>query len=87
MPAPKKEANVFTDDIDSVDETRAESRKQVDKRRRLADSINPKGRKLKLDRRLDENDRRLDTSSQYKGPGRRKTIAQREKTKDRRGKD
>jgi hypothetical protein len=87
MPAQKKESNRSTDNVESIDETRAESRQQAEKRRRLADAINSKGRKLKLDRRIDQNDRRLDTASEYKGPSRRKTIDQRENMKDRRNKD
>jgi hypothetical protein len=73
--------------METNDETRLESGEESDNRRRLADSINSKGRKLKLDRRLDQNDRRLDSSSEYKGPIRRKTIDQRKNTKDRRDKD
>jgi len=87
MPAPKMEPNGSPDDIDASDEASTESKKQVNNQRRLADSINSKGRKLKLDRRLDQNDRRMDKSSDYKGPSRRKTIDQRENTKDRRDKD
>jgi hypothetical protein len=87
MPAPKIEPNGSPDDIDASDEASTESKKQVNNQRRLADSINSKGRKLKLDRRLDQNDRRMDKSSDYKGPSRRKTIDQRENTRDRRDKD
>jgi hypothetical protein len=81
MPEQKTESNISTDDVETIDETGAENR------RRLADAINSKGRKLKLDRRIDQNDRRLDTASEYKGPSRRKTIDQRENMKDRRNKD
>jgi hypothetical protein len=87
MPEQKKESNISTDNVETIDETRVESRQQAEKRRRLADAINSKGRKLKLDRRIDQNDRRLDTASEYKGPSRRKTIDQRENMKDRRNKD
>jgi len=87
MPAQKKEPNIFPENIEVIGETRVENGKQADTRRRLADSINSKGRKLKLDRRIDQNDRRLDSASEYKGPSRRKTIDQRENTKDRRDKD
>jgi len=84
MPEQKKESNISTDNVETIDETRVESRQQAEKRRRLADAINSKGRKLKLDRRIDQNDRRLDAASEYKGPSRRKTIDQRENMKDRR---
>jgi hypothetical protein len=87
MSEQKKVADIFPDDIETIDEPRAESRQQAEKRRRLADAINSKGRKLKLDRRIDQNDRRLDAASEYKGPSRRKTIDQRENMKDRRDKD
>jgi len=84
MPAAKKEATIFTDKLATTDETGMQGQKSADSKRRLADSIDSKGRKLKLDRRLDQNDRRLDTASEYNGPGRRKTIDQRENLKDRR---
>jgi len=54
--------------------------------RRLADSLKPNSRKLKLERRNvnTDADRRIDTGPQYEGPARRKNIDRREKTKDRR---
>lgn len=87
MSEQKKVPDTLPDDEQTIDEASVEGRKQAEKRRRLADAINSKGRKLKLDRRIDQNDRRLDTASEYRGPSRRKTIDQRENMKDRRDKD
>jgi hypothetical protein len=87
MQASKIEPNVSPDEPEITTETGVESQKKTDNRRRLSDSINAKGRKLKLDRRVDQKDRRTETVPEFKGPARRKTIDQRETTKDRRNED
>jgi hypothetical protein len=61
--------------------------KETDSQRRLADSLSAKSRKLKLDRRVDDSDRRTGGSSDYKGPARRKILDRRESFDDRRDKD
>jgi len=86
MHASSGKANTSSDEAEESVEARADSRQKTATRRRLADSINPRGRKLKLDRRVEQIDRRTDTASEYKGPARRKTIDQRENTRDRRNK-
>jgi len=82
MHASRVKANTSPEESEQSVEARADSQQKTS--RRLADSINSRGRKLKLDRRVDQQDRRADTATEYKGPARRKTIDQRENTKDRR---
>lgn len=60
---------------------------QTRQRHRLSDWINPQGRKIKLDRRDVNRDRRTNENSSYSGPARRETIDQRENLRDRRIKD
>ena len=84
MLAPKMESKIAAEDLESAVETSLESQKQANNRRRLSDAINSKGRKLKLDRRVEQRDRRTTAASEYTGPARRKTIDQRENFKDRR---
>lgn len=62
---------------------------QAKPRRRIQDGITPKhpGRKMNLDRRLKNNERRSNIETGYKGPSRRFTIDRRLKTKDRRETD
>lgn len=56
-------------------------------RRRIQDGITSKNptRKMNLDRRLKNHERRSNSDSDYKGPSRRYTIDRRQTNKDRRG--
>lgn len=58
-------------------------------RRRLQDGITSKNptRKMNLDRRTQNSERRVNVDSDYAGPARRFTVDRRLKTKDRREKD
>ena len=87
MHASRTKANGSADDSKVSVETGVDSKKETGMKRRFADSIDARGRKLKLDRRVDQRDRRADAASGYKGPARRKTIDQRVNTKDRRNED
>jgi hypothetical protein len=87
MHASRTKANGSADDSKVSVETGVDSKKETGMKRRFADSIDARNRKLKLDRRGDHKDRRTEAASEYKGPARRKTIDRREKTKDRRRED
>jgi len=87
MPASRIEPDLYPDDLEKTDESDVESQNPDKNRRRLSDSIDSRGRKLKLDRRANPKDRRTGTASEYKSPARRKTIDRRESPNDRRNKD
>jgi hypothetical protein len=89
MPTTKKAPNKSAKDSELVDETRTESSENKGTGRRLKDGVYSKGsvRKLNLDRRDKDNDRRSDIDPNYKGPIRRYNIDTEANRKDRRNKD
>lgn len=52
--------------------------------RRVSDGFGPGGRTLKLDRRVSDRDRRVNTTQNYQGPARRITIDRRTTKEERR---
>lgn len=87
MHTSKVKQNTSPDDLEETEASAVESRKLTSNQRRLADSLNPKGRKLKLNRRAAGRDQRTSESTGYKGPARRKTLDRRENLNDRRDED
>ena len=88
MKTHKKEPNTASNDSELVDETSLENNEKKNTRRRLQDGIVSKdpNRKLNLDRRVVNSDRRIAEDSNYNGPARRNTIDRRLNLKDRRDK-
>ena len=84
MPAANVKENLSAGGSQTATELATASSPQTRNRHRLSDWINPKGRKIKLDRRDVNRDRRTNENPGYKGPARRETIDQRENLKDRR---
>jgi len=87
MYASKVRQNLSPDDLEETEEPGMEGQKPTKSQRRLSDSLNSKGRKLKLDRRVDGGDRRTDMATGNKSPARRKVIDRRESLDDRRDED
>ena len=87
MYASKVNPNVSPDDGEDVESPGTESRELSSDQRRLADSLNAKGRKLKLDRRVADSDRRSNEATSYIGPARRKNLDRRERRNSRRNED
>jgi len=88
METPKDGSSKPTTDSETADDSRKEKSEDIKKGRRLQDGIVSKdpNRKLNLDRRVTQNERRFDSDPNYKGPSRRYTIDRRLNTKDRRDK-
>lgn len=88
MDTPKVGSNKQAIDSVKAGDNSEEKNEEVKTGRRLQDGIVSKNpnRKLNLDRRLGNNERRFDSEPNYKGPSRRYTIDRRLNTKDRRGK-
>jgi hypothetical protein len=84
MSGSKVKRNISADDLGETESSDREAQEQTDSRRRFADSLKSKSRKIKLDRRVAEEDRRTGGSTEYKGPARRKILDRRESRKDRR---
>ena len=89
METPKIVPNKSSSDLETVDDMSLENSKKKNTGRRLQDGILSKdpGRKLNLDRRVINSDRRVDTEPNYKGPARRLNIDRRLNLKDRRDKE
>ena len=87
MSGSKVKRNIFPDDLVETESPDMDAQEQTDSRRRFADSLKSKSRKIKLDRRLADEDRRTGGSTEYKGPARRETLDRRETQKDRRDED
>jgi hypothetical protein len=79
--------DISADDFGETESPDREGQEQIDSRRRFADSLKSKSRKIKLDRRVADEDRRTGGSTEYKGPARRKILDRRESWKDRRDED
>ena len=88
MKTNKIEPNKASNDSELVDETSMENSEKKNTGRRLQDGIVSKdpNRKLNLDRRVVNSDRRIAEDSNYNGPARRNTIDRRLNLKDRRDK-
>ena len=89
MKTPKIVQNKSSNDSETVDDKSVENSKKENTGRRLQDSIISKdpGRKLNLDRRVKNRERRADSDPNYNGPARRLTIDRRLNLKDRRNKE
>jgi hypothetical protein len=87
MPAAKVKGNTSPDDLKEAETPVVDGQEQADNKRRFADSLKPKGRKLKLDRRVADEDRRTGGPADYKVPARRENPDQRESRNDRRDED
>ena len=89
MKTPKIVQNISSNDSETVDDMSVENSKNENTGRRLQDSIISKdpGRKLNLDRRVKNRERRADSDPNYNGPARRLTIDRRLNLKDRRDKE
>lgn len=89
MKTPKLEPNKSANNSESADDTSMENSEKKVTGRRLQDTFSkdhPK-RKLNLDRRVVNSDRRVAEDRNYNGPARRSTIDRRMSLKDRREKD
>ncbi len=89
MKTPKLEPNKSANNSESADDTSVENSEKKVTGRRLQDTLSkdhPK-RKLNLDRRIANSDRRVAEDPNYNGPARRNTIDRRMNLKDRREKD
>ena len=88
MKTPKILQNKSSNDSETVDDMSVENSKKENTGRRLQDNIISKdpGRKLNLDRRVKNSERRADSDPNYNGPARRLTIDRRLNLKDRRDK-
>jgi len=73
-------------DPDAVVDTSEDNGEKRVAGQRLEDALISK-RKLNLNRRITNSDRRFSSDPNYKGPARRNTIDRRRNTKDRRYKD
>ena len=89
MKTPKIAENKASNDSETVDDMSVENSKKENTGRRLQDSIISKdpGRKLNLDRRTKNSERRADSDPNYNGPARRLIIDRRLNLKDRRDKE
>lgn len=87
MPASKLKRNISPNDLEETEAAAMDGQKQADSRRRFADSLKAKSRKLKLDRRVEGTDRRTNVATGRKGLARRKTLDRRESLNDRRDDD
>jgi hypothetical protein len=87
MSASKVKRNISPDGLQETQAAVVDDKKQGENKRRFADSLKPKSRKLKLDRRVTDEERRSDGSNKNKGPARRKILDQRESQNDRRDED
>ncbi len=89
MKTPKIVRNKSSNDSETKDDLSVESSNQENTGRRLQDNIISKdpGRKLNLDRRVKNSERRADSDPNYNGPARRLTIDRRLTLKDRRDKE
>ena len=88
MKTPKIEPNKSTNNSELADDASVENSEKKVTGRRLQDNISkghPK-RKLNLDRRAENSDRRIAVNPNYNGPARRNTIDRRLNLKDRRDK-
>ncbi len=89
MKTPKLEPNKSANNSESADNTSVENSEKKVTGRRLQDTLSkdhPK-RKMNLDRRVGNSDRRVAEDPNYNGPARRNTIDRRTNLKDRREKD
>jgi hypothetical protein len=89
MKTPKLEPNKSADNSEPADDASVENSEKKVTGRRLQDTLSkdhPK-RKLNLDRRAANSDRRVAEDPNYNGPARRNTIDRRMNLKDRREKD
>jgi len=87
MSASKVKRNISPVDLEKTEASVIDDQKQSENKRRFADSLKPKGRKLKLDRRVADEDRRTGGSTGYNGTARRKILDRRESRNDRRDED
>jgi hypothetical protein len=87
MSASKVKRNISPDDLEETAASVMDDQKQAENKRRFADSLKPKGRKLKLDRRVADEERRTAGSTGYKGTARREILDRRESLNDRRDED
>ena len=89
MKTPKIKFNKSSNDSEKSDDSHAENDAKKDAGRRIQDGIISKSpnRKLNLDRRTVQSERRGNTDPNYKGPSRRYTIDRRLNLKDRREKE
>ena len=83
----KEKQEVSPEKLEEVETAGLDDEKKAESQRRLSDSLSSKSRKLKLDRRVVDSDRRTGTSAEYKGPARRKNLDRRESLNDRRDED
>ena len=88
MVTSKTESNKSANDSEVADDVSVENSEKKNTGRRLQDGIISKGpnRKLNLDRRVVNSDRRVNTDSNYNGQARRYNIDRRLNLKDRRDK-
>jgi len=84
----KTESNKSANDSEAADDVSVENSEKENPGRRLQDGIISKdpNRKLNLDRRVKNSDRRVNTEPDYKCPSRRYNIDRRKNLKDRRDK-
>jgi hypothetical protein len=89
MKTPETEPGNTPGDSETADDTSVIKNEKKNAGRRIQDAIISKdpGRKLNLDRRTQNSDRRVDTDPHYNGPARRNIIDRRLNLKDRRKKD
>ena len=89
MEKTKIENEESANDSKAADDVGSENSQKKATGRRLKDSIVSKDplRKLNLDRRAENSDRRIANNPNYNGPARRNTIDRRLNLKDRREKD
>jgi len=89
MKTPEKEPGKPAADRKKTNDISVEKNQKENANRRIQDAIISKDprRKLNLDRRSANSDRRVDTDPHYNGPARRNTIDRRLNIKDRRKKD
>ena len=88
MKTPKIESKKSANNSEKADDIDVDNSEKKGAGRRLQDAITSDNlnRKLNLDRRIVNNDRRANTDPNYKGTARRNTIDRRMDLKDRREK-
>ena len=88
MKKTKIEPNQSSNDSKIEDDASVENSEMKNAGRRLKDTLtsNNKNRILNLDRRVVNNERRVNTGRHYNGPARRNTIDRRLNLRDRRDK-
>lgn len=88
METPKIESNKSANNSEIADDVDVDNSENKGAGRRLQDAVTSDNlkRKLNLDRRIVNSDRRANTNSNYKGLARRNTIDRRMNLKERREK-